>query len=228
MTIIVFSVSVGAYDHPRTRAFAEAGVSDYLLFTDNSAHALPPWKPREMPLRSDLTFRRWSRTVKIRPHLFLPPHDVSIYMDYSFEVYRPCVEFLIGALGDADLAVHAHKFRDCAYEEAKRCRELGFERPEVLISQKLSMMERGFPPKYGLGENGVIVRRNTSETTAFNEAWWEEYMAGGQRDQVSMPVARWISPVKLNYIPGTVRDSGYYRPTIHAKDRRVVIPKRHK
>jgi hypothetical protein len=229
MKLIVYSVCVGRYDKPAQRIFSEPGVTDYVLFTDDSTNALPPWRAMPMPARDGLIYRRWSRTVKICPHLYLGDHDISVYLDYSFHAYRPFTQFLLESLGNADLAVHRHYYRDCAYAEADRCAELGFERPEPLLAQKLSLLERGFPVNFGLGENGVIIRRNTELTRRFNENWWSEYMAGGQRDQVSFPPAVWLTPgLTYNWIPGTVRDSGYYRPTFHAKDRRVAIGRRRK
>ena len=62
----------------------------------------------------------------------------------------------------------------------------------------------------GLGENCFIIRKNNNRVKKFNEIWWEEYIKGSERDQMSFMYAVWKSGVRLEFLEGNPRDNRYY------------------
>jgi hypothetical protein len=71
----------------------------------------------------------------------------------------------------------------------------------------------------------MIVRRHTRAVAKLNERWWALYDAGGERDQLSFPVARRAEGLDVQEIPGVISgDSPYVNFFFHAawKDKEGV------
>ena len=103
-----------------------------------------------------------------------------------------------------DLAIPKHPDRDCAYVEAAFCARRGKDRAETLTRQAQAYRKAGLPERWGLAETRVVIRRNTPEIVALNEAWWAEIKRHSLRDQVSLPFVCWKSGVRWNVIRPTV------------------------
>jgi hypothetical protein len=159
---------------------------------------------------------RSSRIPKILPHLVLPKCDYSIWHDGNFQLQCSPHEIISRQLRFEDWSAHRHPARDCVYKEA-----------EILVKEKIgttSLVEaeieryRGFeyPACNGLWANGLIIRRHTEAVRLLNEDWWELYMRGCERDQLSFPVARHLRSVKVNDILEDVFNSPFMRFGWHA------------
>lgn len=135
---------------------------------------------------------RRCRCVKALPHLWLPPHDASIWIDASFawRGFNP-EEISKTFLSRFDFAVVRRYQIDCAYEESKICVDLKLDKPELIRAQMSRYRDEGFPEKAGLYWGGLIVRRDTPEVRRINEAWWAEICRGSRRDQLSLPYVLW-------------------------------------
>jgi hypothetical protein len=157
--------------------------------------------------------RRNSRIQKILPHLFFDA-EYSIYLDGNIQLLVEPQILIDEFLKDKDVAVFRHITRDCLYDEAKACGELGLEKPELMVEQMNWYRDHGHPKHNGLYEGGVIIRRHTKEVEAMNEKWWAHYCRFGKRDQVSFPVAFPIE--KINLIENSVWRHKYFKFNMHA------------
>ncbi len=202
LPLVIYSCLFGDYEEVKDpEAPAQEGV-EYILFTDRSDLKSDRWRIQ----RVDESFgdlRRTSRLPKILAHRYLPPHEISIYLDSSL-VWQ-CEDSLSLArsyLMQSDIALYRHYARDCIYEEIAHCIEKGIVEKipgEALIE---SLHHEGFPEKFGLFENAFIIRRNTPEIARVNAMWWQRFISGPHRDQFYlMPslIASGISPAEITH-----------------------------
>jgi hypothetical protein len=194
--IIVYTVNIGDYDEMHK---APNDSVNYLYFTDGESPK--GWK--KIPIEGGT--RKDSRYWKINSHL-LPPHDISIYIDSCFEIKKKLSE-LAFFLGDYDFAVCEHKYDNCVYNHAKRVVLLNLDHHEIVRKQIKKYKREGLPCNIGLSENGLLIRRNTAQVKRMNELWWKEYQEGSQRDQLSLPYARWKTGIKTAWLPFSLRQN---------------------
>lgn len=195
--IIVYTCCFGNYEALKEPLTTDPSVR-FIAFTDNPALSSKHW---EICVLSDFLgdARRSSRLPKILPHLYLPDHDVSVYIDASMEWRAPDVHRMLSeCLEDCDVGLYRHHRRDCVFDEMDICASLGIEHPEVLAHYRSHYQALGVKRNAGLFENGFIVRRNTAAARAMNEAWWHAYR--GQRDQLALSSALVVSGTEVNAI----------------------------
>lgn len=216
--VVLYTVITGGYDL-LAEFSPEPGV-EYWLFTDDptiSAQAF--WNKTLLPNPAGLSPRRWSRLPKLGPHLFLPAHDISIYMDASIKLNRPICEFARACVRDMPMAAHPHPKRNCLYSEAEKCLAARLDDPEIVRAQVERYRREGFPVNFGLAENGFLVRRNVDDVIRFDEKWASEYLGGSQRDQLSFMYCVWRTGVQLHLIPQHSRHNPYYQVRRHVRPR---------
>lgn len=122
----------------------------------------------------------------MHPHLLFPDYEYSVYIDGSV---WPVSDFTLMAPrpGSFPVAMHSHKGRDCVYDELDACVAQGRDSPERLERHRERLMSKGVPRRAGLLEAPVIARRHHDpECVRIMEAWWERFMDGCRRDQVSL------------------------------------------
>lgn len=135
------------------------------------------------------------RKVKIMPHLFLPEHDKSVWID--------------GHLQPQDLTLFdrsgfwlmKHPTRTCIYQEAQECITLRKDNPATINEQVNRYRLDGYPESNGLSATGVLIRDNTPENNAFNEFWWHQVRTGSVRDQLSFNYSAWKTGLKFDRFP---------------------------
>ena len=196
--IIVYTTNLGGYDdlHESPKVlFNNRDKFRYLYYTDGEAPA--GWEKMEMPSGG----RKESRFYKINSHL-LPEHNISIYLDASYEFKKP-IKVLPEFLGSRDIAICPHP-HETLEKHANVCIALGLDtekniRPQVerykgLISTPLT-------------ENSLIIRKNNATIKELNELWWKEYQAGSCRDQISLPYALSMTGARLKVLPFSAREN---------------------
>ena len=193
--IVLYTVIVGGYD-PVPNIKPEKGI-EYCLFTDNLQIPAPaPWNKSLLESPLNLSPRRLSRLPKMRPHFYLPPHDISIYMDATIRLRQPIRDFALNCVRELPVALHPHPHRNCTYTEGKKCIHYKNDHESLIRSQLERYRREGFPVNYGLTENSFIVRRNSEEVNRFNDFWLLEYLSGSERDQLSIMYSVWRTKIR--------------------------------
>ncbi len=152
------------------------------------------------------TSRLTSKQFKVFPEKFLPwiePGDITVWVDASFKFMTPNVlAILLNYLGDADLLLFPHRWRDCVYEEAEFSLELP-KYKDVGIEEQVGLYRKlQYPDHAGLYETGCIVRRNTPKVHKLNRLWWNEIIHYSIQDQVSLPyVLDMMHTLRFNVMP---------------------------
>lgn len=195
-SVVPYTVNVGGYDKPR---------NDILCFSDYDRFVNP---------------ERNSRIYFILPHLFIDC-EVSILVGCDVQVKVPYQQLVDEWLGDADMALFKHPWRDCVHEEIiaaegrmKRPKEL-----EILRGQGQHYRDIGVPEHLGLPETAITIRRHNRRVINFCNAWWAEMCRWSYRDQCSFSKVLLDFPeLKVNYIEPDVRVHPYTSIGSHANE----------
>ncbi len=188
--IIVYSALVGDYESLKEPEAIDPSVR-YILFTDNPNLRSEKWEVVSLDTLG-LSPRRASRLPKLLPHRYLPEHDISVYLDSSLTVIEPNIAKLTkDALRDAEIAAYRHYERSCLYDEIIECVAKGKVSPFAAKEFSDRLRAEGFPDQLGLLENAFLVRRNTKQIRALNEAWHKEFSSGPGRDQFHLMYLLW-------------------------------------
>lgn len=203
LKVIVYSTNLKGYDALHDAPPYKFNMSDdfqYLYYTDDLAPN--GWEKIEMQGDS----RKESRYYKINSHK-LPPHDISIYVDASFN-FTKGIKNWVDFVSEHDIAIAKHGKDENIYEHIGTCIHAEKDDPKKMIAQVSKYINEGLP-EHILTENGIIIRRNNANVKLMNEIWWSEYIAGSERDQLSLPYALWKSGVKMTLLPFSVRENEY-------------------
>lgn len=215
--IVVYTCIVGRITDelrlPVETAAQHCGDVDFVCFTDRARYgdAFGPWRVLPPAWSHPSVPRRTARWHKALPHRILPGYDVWVWCDGCFELRVPPRPFAVDALAHGPaLATFRHHERDCVYREAEACKRLRKDDPAVLDAQAARYRDAGFPPRLGLVETTCVIRRDTPEVRAFDEAWWGEMAGGSLRDQVSFNYVAWRRGFAYHCIDGWRERNKYF------------------
>lgn len=202
MNIIIYSANIGGYDNFNNLAVEDPKVR-YILFTDNKYYTSDVWEICHTDfIDKSLDSRRAARYIKTNPHIILPPHDISIWVDYCLPPnFKDANKMLIeiGAL-NSDIMCYKHDERDCIYQEAEMVKKLKLEYPNIVSKQIEKYKSENFPEKYGLFQSGFMIRKNNKKIANFNETWWNEIKNNSARDQLSQVYSAWKCGITIDSI----------------------------
>lgn len=190
--IVVYTCITGGYDDLRKPVKTD-GV-DYICFTDDLNMPANGWELRPMPDGLDgLTKAKQQRMVKILAHKYLPDYDISIYVDGSFEVKADVKEFIKPFIYDGHtIFIPEHPARNCIYKECETVKKIKKDTTDLPDKQMKKYREEGFPERFGLTQNNVIVRwHNNDDCIQVMEVWAEQVRNFSHRDQLSFFYALW-------------------------------------
>lgn len=202
-TIVVYTCNMGGYESVKEPLYKDPNV-EYILFTDDKDLKSDGWKVVHINERlSDP--RRTSRLPKILAHKYLPPHDISVYIDSSLEIKETNISKMVAdCLVGHDIALYPHYKRDCVYEEIEFVMNSKGGRVAANVELCKNAIQKyraiNYPENGGLYENAFIVRRNSRIIEKLNELWWAEYQRGAERDQFTLMYALWVLSIAPNAI----------------------------
>lgn len=172
--IVVYTAITGGHDPMR---------DDIPVFTD------------KLHFETPIMAARYYKTI---PHILFPDADWTIWVDGNVFLNKAPEELV--AMCKHDVGVLCHTHRNCIYAEAQVCKENNMDSLDSIDRATDRYRWRlGIPENYGLAMTMLLIRKNTPEVTARNQAWWQEICYGSIRDQISFP---------------TVFDPSMYMPTV--------------
>ena len=137
--------------------------------------------------------------------------DGSIYPTEAPEVY-------LDMLGDNDIVLFRHPWRDCIYKEIDETLRLKFDLPEIAEPIAKRYRKEGYPERNGLGETGVLIRRDSKLVRRFFSELWKEIASGSHRDQLAFNyVLKKFPKLRVKYLPPSVRNNPAFKMIIHEK-----------
>lgn len=134
-----------------------------------------------------------NRWCKMYGHKIFKAYKYSIYMDGSVTLKKP-ISHYVDQIGSTGIAIHKHPVRNCIYEEGMRLIVGGMNNINYkdIRRQMLEYLKGGMSREYGLFECTMLVRDHTnSRGNQIMEQWFDEYMRGVKRDQLSLTYILW-------------------------------------
>lgn len=230
--LAIYTVIIGDYDTIKQPQVITPGAS-YFLFTNNhSINDAGVWQivyleedkidgyvPEVAEDNVRIRNIRLSRKVKMLAHKYLPEgYDMSIYIDADMMI-KANLSKLFELLND-DVLMAAFRHGSCfsVRAEINDLIERGVVDSAVVESQWQRYHEWGFRDDIGVTENGILIRRhNNPKVVELMELWWQEYLHGCLRDQVSlMPcIYKCGFMPHLKFIEGDVRHNEWVEVMRH-------------
>ena len=211
--LIVYSCLFGNYDCIKEPKFPPRSGVRYLLFTDRTDLQSDRWEVIHVA-ESLGDLRRVSRLPKILSHVYLPPHELSLYLDSTLELREDfSIDQAHELLNGKDIALYPHYARNCTFDEIEHCVRNAIVDCQDVKDILNRFRSEAFPERYGLFENALIVRRNTGAIRRANAIWWDEFRRGPHRDQFYLMYVMW----KLGIEATQISDSRNFRKSKYAK-----------
>lgn len=190
----------GGYDILSETLPSDDGTT-YVCFTDNPAIQCSRWEVR--PACKEFT-GRWDGNVRNAKRHKILIHEY-IYCDYSLWVdghatlLKPPTALIKTYIEntDYDIVIFKHWGRECVYDEAETCIQLGLDKEEIMRNQMAVYEAEGYPRKAGLNAGGIILRRHSEKVQEFNEFWWDQVCQHSKRDQLSLNYSIWKTGIKV-------------------------------
>jgi hypothetical protein len=214
---VVYTAVFGDYDH--ISKVNKNWMCDFVCFTDKPEIVSEGWQIIQVEL-DGATPAEASRRFKMLPHRYFHGYSRSLYLDGNVSLVHDPTRLFEIYLSDSLIAIPKHQDRNCIYDEAKFLMREGNFSASELHSQMAKYERNGFPPNWGLTENNVILRRHMSPILiALMEQWWNEYLSGVRRDQISLPFLLWKNGIAVNTIVEGPRVSRkFFSIHLHSQD----------
>ena len=205
----VYTVLVGDFDTLLPPARLEPGLA-YIAFTDSQRSLPAPWQAQ--PLATvQRNPRMTSRWHKLHPHLLLPQHDQSLYIDANILIRDSLLPLFELALADAPLALFRHPTRACVYDEAEAVKRLRYDDAAIVDAQMAFYRAQGLPPGEGLHFAGILFRRHDDpKLLAMQENWWRQLKIFSHRDQLSLSFMLRRHGLRAADLPGAVTGNTWF------------------
>jgi len=206
-THVIYSAVFGNYDNIIAPKHIHDN-TDYVLFTDCvDVESIPtPWKVVYVDWLDTIDIqyrnRRSARHFKALPHVYMPQHDVSVWMDMTHDVIMNPHDIEDKFLSDSDIALFKHELRNCVFAEGLAVIKYKMDHVQRVTSQLDYYKAAKYPPGRGLWETPGVVRRNTDTIAKANNMWWEMMCRYSSRDQISLPYILDKHCIKPHVLPG--------------------------
>jgi len=198
--VALYTVLMGTYERLNELSQIEPGVDAY-CFTNRADLVSETWKVIQVAPKFSKDLVRSQRLLKIQGHPVLNGHSVWLYKDNSVTLSGSAQELTNRLLGDSDLGMPLHSFRNSIHEEFEAVLHLSLDKPKTLFKQLIHYSSHA--PKLLESKplwTALIARRNTSEVEAWAAEWASHVSAFSRRDQLSVRFAQNATDVHINEI----------------------------
>lgn len=176
---------------------------EWILVTDVQPEDSLGWTIVVEP-RPNLNPKTASKPPKTTPWKYTDS-DSSIYIDASFRIISPTMvyDMMVMLSEENPIAQWVHPWRNCCYDEARYCMDLGKYAGQPLKEMIHRYMQHGHPAHWGLWASGCIARKHTPAIKQFGLDWQNEINHYGFQCQVSEPSCLRVNGLRPISLPGT-------------------------
>lgn len=192
---LIYSVVTNQYDS--IKPIGEKYGFDFWLFTDQENLEVAGWEIKLLP-KSDNPIKQ-QRLIKINSIENTPEYDLTLYMDGNMEIIENPQLFLDRFYTGGFLTC-MHPKRSTIKEEGKEILRKKKDLPENVEKALSFALELGYQDDLGLFETMVVVRDKSPEVAKLEKKWTEIFNRNSHRDQLSLPLASFLSQVKIHAV----------------------------
>ncbi len=218
----VYTFNFGDYDELKPPAIVTPGW-DYICFTDDPELRSDIWDVRLSPRTAEdrlLDNKRFAMKHHILVHQYLPGYDFSVSLGAQIELNCNLDQLMREHFRAGNDLMLVFWKDDCVYDEADGCKQRLTDDPERIDQHMCRYRAAGYPARNGLYMSGIIARWHNRRVRGMCELWWQEYVRGSRRDQLSLSYAIWkSSPIKISKLD--------YREQFFEKRNFIVYPHKH-
>lgn len=220
--LVIYTALFGDYDELIDPKKNYQGC-DFICFTDQKNLKSDIWQIKIVD-KIDLPPNMMNRKYKILPHLYLKEYEWSMYIDSNIAILANPYELASRYLSNHDFVVPQHFARDCIYQEAVECISLGKANSSEVLNQISFYKDQGFPEKFGLGENGILLRcHNKDNVIKIMDDWWCELTSRTKRDQLSLGYILWKNERHFKFMKENARGNKYFKIKLHSSERKIGV-----
>ncbi len=177
---------------------------DYYAITDQNLSTDSFWKKLDcsgIPGFSEYDGYHKSKFCKLFPHILFPEYDYSIWVDGNAQIVADLYP-LIDQLDDSHvMGSFENPLHDCIYTEKNYIIYIDAANTKAIENQIKTYKKAGFPPKYGMREFSILMRRHSDKKLQdLMNQWWEHCNKYTMRDQISFPFILWKNGLDIDYI----------------------------
>ena len=207
--IAIYTVIFGSYDRILEPNFVPDNC-DFYIITDQKVEYESAW--------TKLDISKWNNVIEgysnIQKNRFFKMKGHEVFQNYRYSIYIdgniiPKLDFtaMIYRIGDFGIALHRHSSRVCAYDEAEYIKIVKKDSAENINKYIKYLKEEGLPEDYGLLQCSVIVRdHNNNFCKKIMNQWWDEFIRGCNRDQLSLPLVLYKLGIDTASVDGLGED----------------------
>jgi hypothetical protein len=189
--LCVYTVLTGRYEHLNEQTLAPQSTIPFICLTDDPDLKSKSWEIRNVSPIFGMDPIRSQRDIKIRPHLYLPDFDASLYIDNSVLLTQPPQSVFDRYLPASGFCLPEHSFRESTLDEFLEVARLGLD-DQSRIFEQLSHYRIDCPEV--LKEKpywcGIMLRNHrTPKVKAMLEIWAAHMHRYSRRDQLSVNAA---------------------------------------
>lgn len=225
--IAVYTGIFGNYDEICRPQIHPSNI-DYYFISDERPEQIQPfqWINAKEVIPSDIVSPiKRNRYIKMHAHELFPQYQYSVYIDGNITLTADISDFVHH--NRSGISAFMLPWRDCVYYEALAVVNDKRAAAGDVCRQVKRYLKEGMPLHYGLPEMPVIAMEHTKrECIQVMETWWQEFVSGAQRDQLSFMYAMWKNGLCLSdmtSLGGDVRQSSYLYKTKHPSKSKQVV-----
>jgi hypothetical protein len=191
MNLVVYTVALGG-EFQLPSIDLHDGI-DYICFTDSIPESNSGWEIRVIDPIIPADLPRSSREYKIRPHIWLPEYDASLYIDTKVELMGNPAEFwslLVSEDENISMGFVGHSYRETLMKEFEEVIHLNLD-SEVVVRHQLEDYVNHYSELLNMRPiwGGIIARRHNQQSCIVAmECWMENVLRYSRRDQLSVLV----------------------------------------
>lgn len=211
MKVVAYTARFGETDPLRAPETIDPRVR-YLCFSDTPC-TVEPYEWIRMPRAANP--RLAARRLKVlADHPLLTAARLTFWHDASYALKTSPRWMFRLVPAQAQLFAMQHPRRFQIEQEAVAIARYGYLSAELAAEYVAAYRAEGFTDDV-LSCSGLLGRRQSETTTAFNALWWTEVQRWNGRDQASIDYAAWKAGAVLYHAPGTIKINPYaaWRPS---------------
>jgi hypothetical protein len=224
----VYTALIGGYEQLNDQPVALLSEIPFICLTDDPELKSTTWEIRYTPRMLPLDSVRSQRAMKIRPDVYLPEFDASLYIDNTILLSQTPELIFESYFSAGGFSVPSHSYRESVLDEFEAVAQGCLDHPSRLIEAleryKLICPEVLFEKPYWAA---ILIRDHRHPLIhGINEFWLSQVLQYSRRDQLSLN----RTFKEFGYSPKTIpidNHQSWFHSWPHLSNRRGDISKFH-